>query len=80
MQPKVSNDLTCLLLYLMFHYLQIRTVEELEEVRDSLEVQKLSSQNKLVYHHVHVFLCSGGGKVNFWFWQTSILKRVCMAL
>lgn len=57
MQPKVSNSSHHL--YLMFHYLQIKTVEEFEEVRNSLEVQKLSSQNKFVYHHVHVFLCSG---------------------
>lgn len=43
----------------MFCYLQFKAVEEFEEIRNSLEVQKLCSQKKPAHHHVHVLLCSG---------------------
>lgn len=71
MQPKVSNSSIQRVTWsLMLNYLQIKAVEEFEKVRDSLEVQKLSSQKKSAHHHVHVFFCKGK-KLNSGFWQTS---------
>lgn len=37
-------------------YLQLKAIEQLEELRDSSEVQTLMGQQKLVYHHIHVVL------------------------
>lgn len=37
-------------------YLQVKAVEQLEELRDSSEVQTLMGQQKPVQHHIHVVL------------------------
>lgn len=37
-------------------YLEVEAVEQLEELRDSSEVQTLVGQQKPVQHHIHVVL------------------------
>lgn len=37
-------------------YLQVKAIEQLEELRDSSQVQALMGQQKPVQHHIHVVL------------------------